>query len=520
MFGVTRLIARAASINSHGVATSFNNRQTNWRDLMDRVARLAGVLQQLGLKPNDRVAILSHNSDFYFEYLFAVAWAGGVVTPINARLTAAEASYWLQDSGSSIVFVEQSFVPLMDEIRPSLGEQVRHFVFVGEGAAPTRYIALNELLAAARPVEDVGRGGSDLYAIYYTGGTTGRSKGVMITHGDLLLNLFQWNSVMGVGPNDRLLIVAPMFHMVAAFNSIIAALLGASAVILPRFDPGAVLEVVQTQGVTKAALVPAMIDSLLNFKDIQKFDLRSLKRISYGGAPMPEALLRRSMEVLPQVAFFQIYGQTEGGPNICCLEPQYHVLEGTGSERLRSAGRPLPAVEVGIFDENGAPMPQGERGEICVRSPTLSPGYWNRPEETLGARRGEWLRTGDIGYLDAEGFVFIVDRLKDMIVTGGVNVYSAEIENVLHSHPVVRECAVIGVPDAHWGERVHAIVRTEDTEGFDVESLKSFCRERLADFKCPKSYDFVIEPLPRNAANKILKQQLREPFWRNHERRI
>lgn len=525
MFGVTRLIDRAALLNARGTASIFQDSELTWTQFADRVARLAGVLRSLGLQPGDRVGILSHNSEFYFEYLFAVAWAGGVITPINARLTAAEATYWLQDSGCSIVFVDPALRSLMEEVRPILGAQIKHLILVGEGqagegAAPPGYRSLADLLEGATPVADAGRGGDDLFAIYYTGGTTGRSKGVMLTHAGLLLNLFQWNSVIGLGAHDRLLIVAPMFHMVAAFNSVIAALLGASVVIVPRFDPRAVLEAIQRHRVTKAALVPAMIDSLLSFPEVANYDLGSLRRISYGGAPMPEALLRRSLEVLPQTAFFQIYGQTEGGPNICCLEPQHHVLEGPNARRLRSAGRPLPAVEVAIFDEQGAPRPHGETGEICVRAPALSPGYWQRPEETRESRRDGWLRTGDVGYLDDEGFVFIVDRLKDMIVTGGVNVYSAEVENALHSHPAVRECAVIGVPDAHWGERVHAIVRIDAAASADAETLRTHCREFLADFKCPRSFEFVDEPLPRNAANKILKRQLRDPYWRNQERKI
>lgn len=520
MFGVTRLIDRAALLNARGTASIFQDRELTWPQFADRVARLAGALRRLGLQSGDRVGILSHNSEFYFEYLFAVAWAGGVITPINARLTAAEAAYWLQDSGCSIVFVDSSLLPLMEELRPVLGAQIKHLIQVGDGPAPAGYRSLAEFLDGVEPVADAGRGGDDLFAIYYTGGTTGRSKGVMLTHAGLLLNLFQWNSVIGLGEQDRLLIVAPMFHMVAAFNAVIAALLGASVVIVPRFDPRAVLEVIQRHRVTKAALVPAMIDSLLSFPEVSSYDLGSLRRISYGGAPMPESLLRRSLEVLPQTAFFQIYGQTEGGPNICCLEPQHHVLEGPNARRLRSAGRPLPAVEVGIFDEHGMPRPQGETGEICVRAPALSPGYWQRPEETREARRDGWLRTGDVGYLDNEGFVFIVDRLKDMIVTGGVNVYSAEVENVLHSHPSVRECAVIGVPDAHWGERVHAIVRIDAAAPADADTLRAHCRELLADFKCPRSFEFVVEPLPRNAANKILKRQIRDPYWRNQERKV
>ncbi|MFO1425612.1 MAG: long-chain-fatty-acid--CoA ligase [Steroidobacteraceae bacterium] len=520
MFGLTQLVERAALVNAGGVACHFQGRDTRWSELRERIARTAGVLRGLGVRDGDRVAIISANSDFYCQYLFAVAWAGGVITPVNARLTAPEALYWLQDSGATIVFVDAPFVELIERIRSQLGSQVHAFVYVGADAAPAGYHDLAALLATTQPVPDAGRQGDDLYAIYYTGGTTGRSKGVMLTHGGLLVNVMQWTMTIGVTGVDRMLIVAPMFHMVAALNCIVAALIAGSAVILPRFDAELVLRTIAEQRVTKAALVPAMLDSLVSSPDARRWDLSSLKRISYGGAPMPESLLRRALELLPQTRFFQIYGQTEGGPNISCLAPEDHVLSGPGTEHLRSAGKPLPAVDVGIFDENGNRLALGQRGEICVRSPGLSPGYWNKPEETRAARRGDWLRTGDVGYFDAGGFLYIVDRLKDMIVTGGVNVYSAEVENALHAHPAVAECAVIGVPDARWGERVHAIVRLVEGAQCPAEQLMAHCRTLLADFKRPRSIDIVTQPLPRSAANKILKQELRAPFWRDQARKV
>ena len=520
MPGMTQLIERAALVNPKGIASHFQGRDTTWAQLRELVPPLAGAFVAAGLRAGDRIAILSANSDFYFQYFFAAPWAGGVVTPINARLSAPEALYWLQDSGSRILLVDAPFVALVDSIREPLQAQGTTLVYIGEGDAPAGYLDLRALRAGAAPIPDAGRGGDDLFAIYYTGGTTGRSKGVMLTHGRLLVNMMQWLLGTGVTRSDRLLLVAPMFHMVAALNGLIAALLGAGVVIVPKFDVGLVLRTITEQRVTKAALVPAMIDSLLSSPDIGRHDLGSLRRISYGGAPMPEVLLRRALELLPQTQFIQIYGQTEGGPNIAALGHEQHILSGPGSQRLRSAGQPLPGVDVAILDEQGQRCRPGDRGEICVRGPSISPGYWNRPEEWAAAHHGEWLRTGDVGYFDEDGYLYIVDRLKDMIVTGGVNVYSAEVENALHSHAAVAECAVIGVPDAHWGERVHAIVRLLPGATCTAESLKAHCRTVLADYKCPRSLDFVTEPLPRTAANKIPKQQLRAPFWRDHARNV
>ncbi len=520
MTGLTQLLERAALVNPRGIASHFQGRDTTWADMRIEVPKLAGALAAAGLQPGDRVAILSANSDFYFQYFFAVPWAGGVITPVNARLSAPEALYWLQDSGSRFLFVDTPFIGLVESIRTPLREQDTTLVFIGDGPAPDGYVGLRDLLAGAAPIPDAGRGGDDLFAIYYTGGTTGRSKGVMLAHGPLLVNMMQWLLGPGVAAADRLLLVAPVFPMVAALNGLIAALLAAGVVILPRFDTGLVLRSIAEQRVTKAALVPAMIDSLLASPEIRHWDLDSLKCISYGGAPMPEALLRRALDLLPQTRFVQIYGQTEGGPNISSLGHAQHVLSGPGSQRLRSAGQPLPGVDVAILDETGHRCPQGERGEICVRGPGISPGYWNRPDEWAAAHHGEWLRTGDVGYFDEDGYLYIVDRLKDMIVTGGVNVYSVEVENALHAHSDVVECAVIGVPDAHWGERVHAIVRLVPGAGCTAQALAAHGRTLLADNKCPRSIDLVTEPLPRTGANKIPKQQLRAPFWREQARNV
>jgi long-chain acyl-CoA synthetase len=262
-----------------------------------------------------------------------------------------------------------------------------------------------------------------------------------------------------------------------------------------------------------------MLDGIVNYLTDSKTELPTLRKITYGGAPMTESSLKRALQALPHTKFFQVYGQTEGGPNISVLNPEYHVLSGEHANKLRSAGHPIPGTDVLILDPEGLPLPANEVGEICVRGLTISPGYWNLPDETSEAHRGGCLHTGDAGYLDEEGFLFIVDRIKDMIITGGENVYSAEVENVICMHPAVAECAVVGIPSERWGESIHAIVRLREGESTTEEELMAHCRQYLAGFKCARSVDFRQEPFPVSGAGKVLKRELRAPYWKGHERK-
>ena len=517
MYSFSQALQRAALVNGNGIATRYEGRDLTWNETLDRVRRMAAALASLGIREGDRVALIGGNSDSFFQALYAVIWAGGIAVPINTRLAAPEVAYCLNDSGSRILLVDEEYWHRVPAIRDTL-DTVEKIVPIGgsEETGP----ALEELARGCQPADDRGRGGSDIAALYYTGGTTGRAKGVILTHEGILVNVLQWALALGVTNRDVILIVAPMFHLVGGLNAIAATMLAATACLVRRFDVPAILTEITESRVTKTALVPVMVDAIINHPQTLQADLSSLRRISYGGAPMTEAGLKRALRALPDVRFSQIYGQTEGGPNISILEHQYHVLEGPNAGRLRSAGKPMPGTMVAILDEEDRPVPRGQIGEICVRGLTISPGYWNQPEETARAKRNGWLHTGDAGYFDEEGFLYIVDRLKDMIITGGENVYSAEVENVISLHEAVEQCVVIGIPNERWGEQIHAIVRLRQGHACTEEELVAHCREHLAGSKCVRSVEFRAEPFPLSGANKVLKRELREPYWRGRDRGV
>jgi len=519
MYSFSRSLRRAALVNPNGIATRFEGRETNWQQALGLVRRFASVLADAGVSADVRVAILGTNSEAYFQALFAIPWAGGISVPINWRLALPEIIHCLDDAGVKVLLVDDAFMHLVPEILANSSGIVQ-VISIGTGKPPAKVLALQELLGSAELMEDAGRGGSDIVSLYYTGGTTGKAKGVILTHKDFLVNVLQWAFTVGVGRNDVFLIVAPMFHLVGGLNAIAAAMLGACVCIVRKFDPAELIREMVRSGVTKAALVPIMIDAIVACLDRHPTDLSTLRRISYGGAPMSETSLQRAIKALPHTLFYQVYGQTEGGPNISVLMPEYHVLEGEFAGKLRSAGQPIIGTEVVILDEAGKELPRGEVGEICVTGLTLSPGYWNLPEVTAEAHRHGWLHTGDAGYIDDEGFVFIVDRIKDMIITGGENVYSAEVENVLSQHPAIEQCVVIGIPSDRWGEQVHAVVKLREGTSVSEAELVKHCRSQLAGYKCIRSVDFRTEPFPVSGANKILKREIREPYWSARKRRV
>ena len=263
-----------------------------------------------------------------------------------------------------------------------------------------------------------------------------------------------------------------------------------------------------------------MVNMVVNHPEVENFDLTALDSVTYGASPMPEAVIERAMEVMPHVRFFQAYGQTETSPALTVLGSQYHVLDGPNAGKLKSCGQAIPGVEIAIFDENDNEVPRGTVGQICAQGDNVMLGYWNMPDVTAETLRGGWIHTGDGGYMDEEGFVYIVDRVKDMIISGGENVYSVEVENVIYQHPSVAECAVIGVPDEQWGERVHAIVRLKDGMALGAEELLEHCKGLIAGFKCPRSVDFTDTPLPVSGAGKILKRELRAPYWEGQTRSV
>lgn len=515
---LTQGLHRAVSLSPDREATCFGERRGTYRQLRERVARLAAALVRLGVKPGDRVGMLALNSDRYLEYYLGVFWAGAAVNPVNTRWSVAEIAYSLRDCDTRILIVDARHRGLVQELR-SQAPCLEHCLYFDDGDAPAGTQSLERLMATSAPARDAGRGGQDLAGVFYTGGTTGFPKGVMLHH-DGIASAVLCRLGLGFVPGPAYLHAAPLFHLAGA-TGIFAQLMNAGRhVILPGFDPGAVLRAITQERVSDCLLVPTMIQSLVDHPDgLDGYDLSSLQMIVYGAAPISEALLERVMKLLPGVSFMQGYGMTELSGPVVFLPPEQHLPENRSSGRLRSAGRPAPLAEIRIVDGNGEEVPREVIGEILLRGPSAMIAYWNRPEDTAATIRGGWIHSGDAGYMDAEGYLFIVDRVKDMIVSGGENVYSAEVENALSSHADVASCAVIGIPHEHWGESVHAVVVIKSGGIVTADELIAYCKTRIAGYKCPRSVDFRFE-LPLTGAGKIMKAKLREPYWLSYDRRI
>lgn len=519
MSSLQQMIRRTVQLRGEQTATRFSGRSRTWHQLQERVARLAGGLHGLGVEAGDRAAVLALNSDRYYEFYFGVAWAGAVFVPVNTRLAPDEFVHWLNDSGSRLLFVDDAFLWVVSAIRDRL-ETVREFVYMGDSELPPGLISFEDLVEDSTPVPPSGRCGDDLVGLFYTGGTTGKSKGVMLSHRNLTYNVLQSLPYMPVRADDVVLHAAPMFHIADGFFCMIAATLGCTNVIVPAFEPERVLKTIQDEEVTAALLVPTMINMLVNFPALGEFDLSKLGKLLYGASPMPEAVISKALEVIPHVDFYQAYGQTEASPVITVMGARYHTISGPYAGKINGAGHAVAGIDLVILDEQGNPVETGEVGEVCIRGENVMLGYWNLPDITAETLREGWLHTGDGGRLDDEGMLFIVDRVKDMIVSGGENVYSAETEQVVYQHPAVSECAVIGIPHDTWGEQVHAIVVLKPDQALTEAELIDHCKAHIAGFKCPRSVTFRTEPLPLSGAGKILKKDLKAPFWEGHDRSV
>jgi long-chain acyl-CoA synthetase len=382
-------------------------------------------------------------------------------------------------------------------------------------------VAYEALVAAGRPERPDGEiAETDLVGLFYTGGTTGRPKGVMLSQRNFVENGYHIMAHMALGESDVYLHAAPMFHLADGWSTYFFTAIGSTQTYVRGFEPSAVLAAIERERVTMTVLVPTMINALINHPDAGARDLSSLRYLVYGASPIAESVLRRAMDVLG-CDFTQAYGMTEAAPVVTLLLADDHRHDGSDRaiHRLHSAGRPALGVEVRVVDLDDRDVPPGEVGEVLVRGANMLVGYWNRPQETAEALRGGWYHSGDLATLDENGYLFIVDRKKDMIVTGGENVYSVEVEDALAGHSAVLECAVIGVPDDHWGEVVHAVVVLKPGQQATAEEVIAHCHTRVAGYKCPKSIDFT-EALPKSGAGKILKRELREPYWVGHERHV
>jgi long-chain acyl-CoA synthetase len=516
-----QILARAVRFYPERTAVVCGTTQLTYRSLADRVQRLCGALQGLGITKGDRLAILMYNCHRYFELYYATPNMGTLAVPLNIRLAAGEIAYILRDSGSNTLFVGPEFLPLVAEIRKHLPD-LRHCIFTGDGPPPEGFQSYEQLLDAATadfsPTPVVPE---DLAALFYTSGTTGHPKGVMLSHANLLANAHHILAGMHWQEEEVYLHACPMFHIADGPTSHFITWLGGTHVIIPTFKPDLALEVMEREGVTATLLIPTMINFLIHHPDVRTRDLHTLRSIAYGGAPMPAELARQAMQTLPS-AFTHLYGLTEAAPLLTRLPPQEHVADGPPEKvrRLLSCGRELIGVQVRVVNERGQDVKPDEVGEIIAKGPNIMVGYWHKPQETAEALRDGWLYTGDLATVDAEGFIYIVDRKKDMIITGGENVFSTEVENVLYTHPAILEAAAVGVPDATWGEAIKAIVVLKPGMQASAEEIMAHCRSHVAHFKVPRSVDFYEGALPKSGSGKILKRELREKYWLGQERRV
>ena len=510
---ITHGLRRAMQVNADGIATIFGARRHTYRTFTGRVARLAGALASLGISPRDRVAILALNSDRYLEYFFACWTLGAVAVPINTRWSPREQIDCMQDSDPRVLFVDDAFVTVSEELTAACAG-VRDVIFMGEGATPAKMRGYEDILDAARPAADANFGGDDLATIYYTGGTTGRSKGVMISHRNFVYNSVNYTATVPFDQTLHWLHGAPMFHVADANGILTTTLHGGMHSFLPSFSVEKALELIQNHRINFCIFVPTMINMIVNHPSLGDFDLSHPLRCQFGGSPMPEVVLRKAMQVLPSWTFINGYGMTELSPFLTGFTLTADMAGGPRAALLKSCGHAAIGSEVRIVDENDETLPADTVGQLLVRGDNVMQGYWKRPEETAAALKGGWLHTGDLATMDEEGRLYIVDRLKDMIITGGENVYPTEVEQIIYLLPDIIECAVVGIPDEKWGERVHAVVRCKPGSKLTEQDLVAHCRNFLGGYKCPRGVTFRDEPMPLTGPGKIRKTEIRASLKR------
>ncbi|BCH23441.1 fatty-acid--CoA ligase [Mesorhizobium sp. L-8-10] len=515
---ITQFVRQATTLNPQGTATVYGERRRSWTEFAERTARLAAALKKLGLAAGDFVAVLSMNSDRYVELFYAIPHAGGCFAPMNVRWSKAENAYALKDCGAKVLFVGTDFVGQARELAREL--PLEALIYMGEGGTPEDMLSYEDLIAASEPAEDAGRTGEDLYAVFYTGGTTGDPKGVAFTHQALTQATVAYLAMLPDIEDLSFAYVGGFFHFSAANAALYITLCAGTHVVLPKFEPVAMMQAISEHGVTNAVMVPTMITMMLNHPDFDRYDLSSLRTLVYGGSPMPRELMAEAARKLPGWRFYQIYGMTETGGFATMLRWRDHVFDGPRAHRIAACGQPAPGVEIRIVDPDGHDLPRGELGEIAMRSDYLMREYLGKPEQTAAALRDGWMFSGDAGYMDKDGYLYVADRVKDMIVTGGENVFSIEVERALYSHPSVMQASVVGVPSEEWGEAVHGIVVLKPGQTATDVELIAHCRKHIGGYKCPKGITFRDEPLPVGPAGKVQKNVLRAPFWEGRTKKI
>ena len=518
MFALTQGLRRAVQIKPHGIATHFAGRQRTWQQSLERISRVGGALSALGVRPGDRVAILALNSDRYFELMYAIPWIGAAMVPLNTRLAAPELDYILSDSGAVALFVDTAMAHHLSALDGKI-PGVREVVWMDDSSSPEGMLRFEDL-ANYEAADDAGADDDDLAGLFYTGGTTGRAKGVMLTHSNLVVNAL--NGVAGIGFNAETTYIhsGPMFHLADGASTFGVTMSGGRHAFVPRFEPVEVLQTIQTEKVTHAQFVPTMINMLVNHPRFGEFDISTLSFILYGASPMPEGVLRKAMQVMPQVRLMHAYGMTEAAPIVTLLDPRYTTLDGPFAGKLKSCGQ----VGAGLRGQGGRRQPQG--GGLRHGGRTRDPRRQHHEgllEQARRDRRGARERLVLLGRRRHHG-------------RGRLRLYRRSPQG--HDHLRRRErlfgrgreraladggrgeVAVIGVPDERWGERVHAIVVPKPGARLTAEDVMEHCREQIAGYKCPRSVDFRDTPLPLSGAGKVLKRELREPYWKGFTKAV
>ena len=499
MYTMRDPLRRAEQLFGDNEAVVCGETRRTYRELAERVRRVAGLAESI-TERGDRIALWALNSAEYLELFVGIPCAGRAIVPHNTRWAEPELVYATTDAGAKVL--------ICDRDPGGLADVVDRVIRLDTGE-------YEELLAAA-PEAEPSVAPDDLAGLFYTGGTTGASKGVMLTHQNLMANAVHTQLAQPLLDDDRYLTMAPMFHAAGVYAALSLLWVGGTNVVLPAFDPAASLALIESERITCAIAVPAMLAAMIESQAVDPVDVSTLRWLSHGASPIALEVLKRGLELFG-CELIHLYGATELSPLATIFRHEDRFLD---SDRSKSCGVAPPGVELDIRNPDGEALPVGEVGEVTIKGPNVMIGYWNKPEQTDDVLRDGWYSTGDLGYVDDGGYLYLVDRSKDMIVSGGENVYCTEVEDAIYTHPGVLEATVFGIPDEQWGEAVHAVVVLRDGAELDDVALIAHCRTQIGGYKVPKSVSFSDEPLPKSGPGKVLKRELREPYWAGKERQI